>query len=207
MSSGAEKIVENILSHSYTKADDIIKDAEEKANEIINEGKIEAQKTENEILEAAKKESDIKFQQIISGAKLNAKRNILRAREEIMEETFQKAEKELKKIASAESEEYLDSLLRLIKEASLEIGGGSLEILMKDDDIPKIEKSLKTIETEVSEETGTKTTLKIGETINTIGGAIVKTTDGNVEVNNTIEARMERFRGVLRLEVAKVLFK
>ncbi|MDP3065772.1 MAG: V-type proton ATPase subunit E [Methanobacteriaceae archaeon] len=207
MSSGAEKIVENILSHSYTKADDIIKDAEEKANEIINEAKIEAQKTENEILEAAKKESDIKFQQIISGAKLNAKRNILRAREEIMEDTFQKAEKELKKIASAESEEYLDSLLRLIKEASLEIGGGSLEILMKDDDIPKIEKSLKTIETEVSEETGTKTTLKIGETINTIGGAIVKTTDGNVEVNNTIEARMERFRGVLRLEVAKVLFK
>lgn len=207
MSSGAEKIVENILSHSYTKADDIIKDAEEKANEIINEGKIEAQKTENEILEAAKKESDIKFQQIISGAKLNAKRNILRAREEIMEETFQKAEKELKKIASAESEEYLDSLLRLIKEASLEIGGGSLEILMKDDDIPKIEKSLKTIETEVSEESGTKTTLKIGETITTIGGAIVKTTDGNVEVNNTIEARMGRFRGVLRLEVAKVLFK
>ncbi|MGL6298054.1 MAG: V-type ATP synthase subunit E family protein, partial [Methanobacteriaceae archaeon] len=30
--------------------------------------------------------------------------------------------------------------------------------------------------------------------------------DGDIEVNNTIEARMLRFKKVLRAEVAKVLF-
>ena len=45
------------------------------------------------------------------------------------------------------------------------------------------------------------------ETIDTIGGAILKTSDGDIEVNNTIEARLERFKSILRSEVAEVLFK
>ncbi|MBM4241158.1 MAG: V-type ATP synthase subunit E [Euryarchaeota archaeon] len=207
MSSGAEKIVESILSDSHTKADDIIKQAEERASKIIKKGEINAQKEEMDILENANKEADIRFQQIMSDAKLNSKRNILEARENIMEKTFQKAEEDLRKVASTESEEYINSLVKLIKEASLEISGGSLEIFLKEEDVGKIEGSLSNLEKEISEETGNETTLNIGGIIDTIGGVCVKTADGNVEVNNTIEARMERFRGVLRLEVAKVLFK
>jgi V/A-type H+/Na+-transporting ATPase subunit E len=206
MSSGAEKIVESIISDSHKKADDITKEAQERADEIIKEGEVNAQRREMSILENANKEAEIRFHQIISDARLNAKRKILKTREDLMEETFHNAEDELKNIASKESEEYTNALIKLIKEASLEIGEGSLEVFLKDEDVGKIEKSLSGIEEEVSEETGNKTTLEIGGTINTIGGVSVKTEDGNIEVNNTIEARMERFRGFLRLEVAKVLF-
>jgi V/A-type H+-transporting ATPase subunit E len=129
------------------------------------------------------------------------------AREDLMEETFQKATEKLKKVASTESEDYINSLVKLTKEASLEIGGGTLKIFLKEEDIGKIEGSLIKLEKEVSESTGNETTLTIGGAIDTIGGVSVKTADGKVEVNNTIEARMERFRGILRLEVAKVLFK
>jgi V/A-type H+-transporting ATPase subunit E len=207
MSAGAEKIVESILSESHSRAEDIIKEAENQANEIIERGDTEAKSKKNEILENAKKEADIRFQQIISDAKLNSKRKILEAREELMEDTFHKAEEELKKIASTDSKDYINSLKKLTKDASLEIGGGFLEIFLKKEDVPKIEGTLNSIAKEVSEETGNKTTLKFGKTINTIGGVSVKTEDGNIEVNNTIEARMERFRGMLRLEVAKVLFE
>jgi V/A-type H+/Na+-transporting ATPase subunit E len=206
MSSGTEKIVESILSDSHTKSDEIIKEADEKANQITGKGKIEAEKRENEILEKAQKEAEIAFQQIISEAKLNSKRKILETREELMEQTFQKAEDKLKNIASAVSKEYLDSLVSLIKEASIEIGGGSLEILLKEGDFEKIEKSLSSVEKEISEKTGNETKLKFGGTTDTIGGPIVRTADGNVEVNHTFEARVERSRGILRLEVAKVLF-
>ncbi|MGZ4159895.1 MAG: V-type proton ATPase subunit E [Methanobacteriaceae archaeon] len=207
MSAGAEKIVESILSESHSRADDIIKEAEKQASEIIERGNIEVQKNKNEIFENAHKEADIRFHQIISDAKLNSKRKILEAREQLMEKTFHKAEQELKKKASSDSDDYINSLKKLTKEASVEIGGGSLEIFLKTEDVPKIEGALGPIAEEVSKETGNNTTLKLGETIDTIGGVSVKTENGNIEVNNTIEARMERFRSLLRLEVAKVLFK
>ena len=49
--------------------------------------------------------------------------------------------------------------------------------------------------------------LTIGEPIDAIGGVILKTADGSVEVNNTIDARLERYKSVLRSEVAEILFK
>lgn len=207
MSSGADKIVESILSESHGQADDIVNEAEKQASEIIERGKIESTEKEKEILESAKKEADIRFQQIISDAKLNSKRKIQEAREELMENTFHKAHEKLEKIASTDSNDYINSLKKLTKEASIEIGGGSLEIFLKKEDVPKLEGTLDSIAEEVSKQVGNKTTLKLGGTINTIGGVSVKTEDGNIEVNNTIEARMERFRGMLRLEVAKVLFE
>ena len=39
------------------------------------------------------------------------------------------------------------------------------------------------------------------------GGAILKTKNGDIEVNNTIEARLLRFKKLLRSEVANVLFE
>ena len=59
----------------------------------------------------------------------------------------------------------------------------------------------------VASETGKETSFIIGEPIDIIGGAVVKTVDGEVEVKNTIEARMLRYRKYLRSEVAKTLFK
>ena len=59
----------------------------------------------------------------------------------------------------------------------------------------------------VTKETGNETSFVIGEPIDIIGGAVVKTVDGDVEVKNTIEARMLRYRKHLRSEVAKKLFR
>ena len=46
-----------------------------------------------------------------------------------------------------------------------------------------------------------------GEPIDVLGGAILKTSNGDIEVNNTIEARLDRFKSILRSEVAEILFK
>lgn len=100
MSPGTEKIVASINSDSHAKAGVIIDKANEDAEKIISEGKINASKKHDEILESARRDAEIKFQQIMSDAKLNSRRAILTAREEIMEETFQRAEEELGNMAS-----------------------------------------------------------------------------------------------------------
>jgi len=207
MSSGTEKIVSSIMSDAQFKADSILENAEKESTSILGEGEKIAIIEKEKILEDGKKQSTMRYQQIISEAKMKSRRMELEAREEIIEKSFKKAEEKLAEIASSTSEEYKVSLKNNITEAALEIGGGDLIILLKQKDVVKIKDSISSMENEVKEKTGTETKLEIGDNINTIGGAIVKTINGDIEVNNTIEARMLRFKKSLRSEVAHVLFK
>ncbi|MCL2156473.1 MAG: V-type proton ATPase subunit E [Methanobrevibacter sp.] len=206
MSSGAEKIVSNILSEAQTKADIIIQETEAKVNSINDNGNKQAEVEKSNILDSAKKQSDMRYQQIVSEAKMNSRRMELEAREEVIEATFTKANEELEKIASSTTDEYVNALTKMIREAAIEIGGGDVIVQVKEQDKSKIT-NLDSIANDISSVTGKDTSLTWGDSINTIGGAILKTKNGEIEVNNTIESRILRFKKTLRSEVAKVLFK
>jgi V/A-type H+-transporting ATPase subunit E len=207
MSSGTEKIVSSILSDAKFKADSISEEAENESKSILEEGDKIALMEKEKILEDGKKQSAMRYQQIISEAKMKSRRMELDSREEVIEESFKKAEEKLVQIASSESAEYKESIKNIITEAALEIGGGDLILLLKQEDEAKIKDSISEIESDVKSKTGKETNLEMGNNINTIGGTIVKTKNGDIEVNNTIEARMLRFKKSLRSEVARILFK
>jgi Archaeal/vacuolar-type H+-ATPase subunit E len=207
MSNGTEKIVSSILSDAKFKADSISEEAENESKSILEEGEKIAIMEKEKILEDGKKQSTMRYQQIISEAKMNSRRMELDSREEVIEESFKKAEEKFGEIASSDSAEYKESLKKIIMEAALEIGGGELVIFLKQEDVAKINDSIFSLERDVKEKTGNETNLEIGNNINTIGGAIIKTKNGDIEVNNTIEARMLRFKKSLRSEVARILFK
>ncbi|MGB9200613.1 V-type proton ATPase subunit E, partial [Methanobacterium sp.] len=207
MSNGTEKIVSSILSDAKFKADSISEEAENESKSILEESEKVALMEKEKILEDGKKQSAMRYQQIISEAKMKSRRMELDSREEVIEESFKKAEEKLVKIASSESAEYKESIKNIIIEAALEIGGGDLILLLKQEDEAKIKDSISEIENDVKAKTGKETNLEMGNNINTIGGTIVKTKNGDIEVNNTIEARMLRFKKSLRSEVARILFK
>ncbi len=225
MSSGADKIVSNIMSDAQAKADVNKSEAQVKVDAILADGEKRAEATKVKISEDAAKQAEMRYQQIISEAKMNARRAELGAKEEVIEEAFSKATEDLTNMANTNDSEYVDALVEMIKEAAVEIGGGDLIVLLKEEDIPKVQDKLETIvglikslikrekpsdlsmiATEVSLETDVETTLEIGEPIDTIGGAILRTRNGEIQVNNTIESRMLRFKKSLRSEVAKTLF-
>ena len=207
MSAGTEKIVSSILNDAQIKANSVSEEAEKESISILTEGENIALMEKNHILEDGKKQSNMKYQQIISEAKMNSRRMGLDAREEVIEESFKKAEEKLKEIAFSESAEYKESLIEIIKEAGIEIGGGELIVSLKQEDLAKIKDSMPAVEADLKDKTGNETKIEIGDNINTIGGAILKTKNGDIEVNNTIEARLLRFKKSLRSEVAQVLFK
>ena len=226
MSSGADKIVSNIMSDAQAKADVNKSEAQVKVDAILADGEKRAEATKVKISDDAAKQAEMRYQQIISEAKMNARRAELGAKEEVIEEAFSKATEDLTNMANTNDSEYVDALVEMIKEAAVEIGGGDLIVLLKEDDIPKVQDKLETIvglikslikrekpsdlsiiATEVSLETDVETTLEIGEPIDTIGGAILRTRNGEIQVNNTIESRMLRFKKSLRSEVAKSLFE
>lgn len=207
MSAGTDKIVSSIMSDAQIKVESILAEAEKEKESINSEGNAKAAAEKEKILENAEKQAKMRYQQIISEAKMNSRRMELEAREEVIEEAFSKAEEKLKEIASSDAAEYKASLEKVITESGTEIGGGDLIVLVKESDMTKIKGSLPSIEKSISDKTGTPTKLEMGENINTIGGAILRTKNGEIEVNNTIEARMLRFKKSLRSEVAGILFK
>ena len=203
MSSGTDKIVSSIMSEAQEKADVIIQDANVEVSAINAKAEKTAEVEKTKILENGKKQSDMRYQQIISEAKMNARRAELGAKEEVIEAAFDKATDDLKDIASSGSEEYDDSLTKIIKEAVDEIGGKDLIIQLNEADTNKFKSQLDSSSTFQIDDVK----FQLGEPIDTIGGAIVKTKNGDIEVNNTIESRLDRFKSVLRSEVADVLFK
>ena len=294
MSSGTSKIVESIMSEAQGKADLIIQDANTEVSAIQAKAEKTAEAEKTKILENGKKQSDMRYQQIISEAKMNARRAELGAKEEVIEAAFNQAIGELKVKASSGDEEYEDSLSKMIKEAADEIGSDDLIIQLNEADTNKLKGELssdvdvdtfklgdviftlgdpvdiiggaivkthdgankvtKTIDESIYNRDEYETllgklmkeaadeldhlnllihlnevdtnkikeglglhglysfklediNLTIGEPIDAIGGAILKTSNGEIEVNNTIDARLERYKSILRSEVAEVLFK
>lgn len=225
MSSGTDKIIASIMSEAQGKADNNIQNAQAEVNSINQNAQKEADIEKNRILENGKKQSDMKYQQIISEAKMNARRAELGAKEEVIEAAFAKATEDLTEIASGNDAEYIDSLSKMIKEAAIELGGGDLIVQVKKEDEEIIKGKLSEIAEDVkfsfkhgkgSGEYSVESIMtadakapsfELGEPIETIGGAILKTKNGDIEVNNTIEARLLRFKKLLRSEVATVLFE
>ena len=205
MSSGTSKIVDSIMSVAQEKADGIIQDANAEVSQINAKAEKTAEAEKTKILENGKKQSEMRYQQIISEAKMNARRAELGAKEDVIDAAFNQAIGELKTKAASGDEEYKDSLSIMIKEAADEIGGNDLILQLNEADTQKFKDDLSSIGSDSFEIDGIKFTL--GEPIKTIGGAVLKTTNGDIEVNNTIEARLERFKSILRSEVAEILFK
>ncbi|MBP3790663.1 MAG: V-type proton ATPase subunit E [Cellulosilyticum sp.] len=205
MSAGTSKIVESIMSVAQEKADVIIQDANAEVSAIQAKAEKTAEAEKTKILENGKKQSDMRYQQIISEAKMNARRAELGAKEEVIEAAFNQAIGELKTKASSGDDEYEDSLSKMIKEAADEIGTDDLIIQLNEADTEKFKKELSATGSDSFQLEGINFTL--GEPIDAMGGAILKTVNGDIEVNNTIEARLERFKSILRSEVAEILFK
>ena len=191
------------MSEAQGKADIIMQDANAEVATITANAEKTAESEKNKILDNGKKQSDMRYQQIISEAKMNARRAELGAKEEVIEAAFNQAIGELKTKASSNDSDYEHALGKMIKEAADEIGGNDLIIQLNEADTNKLKADLSSDDSFEIEGIN----FKVGEPIDAIGGAILKTSNGDIEVNNTIEARLERFKSILRSEVAEILFK
>lgn len=207
MSVGADKIISNIQADAQLKADEILSKASKQCDEITEAGNVKAEEEKNNILASANKQADMKYQQIISEAKVNSRKKELESREELIDKAFRVASEKIEKQASENSANYVEALKTMIKDASLQVGGSQLEILVRADDVDNVKSMINEVSEYVTSQSGNETSFIIGEPIDIIGGAIVKTVDGEIEVKNTIEARMLRYRKYLRSEVAKKLFR
>ncbi|MCW7076774.1 MAG: V-type ATP synthase subunit E family protein [Candidatus Syntrophoarchaeum sp.] len=192
---GADEIIKKIDERASAEVDKIIQDANTRREKILDEARREAEHKKQVILERGEKEAILEKQRILADAKLKARRLRWDAQEDLVSQVLDAARNKVSKVR--DDPKYGDILKVLIQEAASSIGEDELEVLLADGDSVDLE--------QISGELGIKLSLS-DKKISGMGGVIVRTRDGRIEVDNTFERRMERFTELLRTEITATLF-
>ena len=163
------------LDESQQKLDDAIPRLESEYDKIISDGKKEADKIEK---------------QITGGSDIEARNKQLMALEGAVDRVFTSA---LEQIANADrSGDYSNLIKTLIEEAIQILGTSEITIFTntKDKDV---------VQSTISQFSGAELS---SETIECLGGIKVKSKDGAMTFDNTIDARIERLKPLIRKDIA-----
>ena len=167
--------IKTTLGETQQKLDDSVQLLEGEYDKIIADGRKEADKLEK---------------QIIGSSDLEARNKQLLALEEAVDKVFTKA---LGEIANADrSGDYSNLIKTMLSEATQILGTSEVTVLTsaKDKDV---------VQSVLSEFSGAELS---ADTIDCLGGIIVKSKDGTMTFDNTIDARIERLKPLIRKEIA-----
>ena len=170
-----ESSVDSALNDSHQTLDNAIPKLEKEYDKIIADGKKEADKIEK---------------QIIGGADIEARNKQLLALEASVDKVFAKALDQITN--NARSGDYANLIKSLLDE-SIQILGTSEVIVStnsKDRDV---------VQSTLSGFTGSELS---SDTIECIGGVIIKSKDGAMTFDNTLDARIERLKPLIRKDIA-----
>jgi V/A-type H+/Na+-transporting ATPase subunit E len=153
----------------------------------------EAAEAVAKIIETSMKQAESVKRQIVGTAELEARNAMLKSLEKAINEAFERATNE---ISSSRGAEYERALERLLQEG-LDVIGSRANVMCASKDRKAVASAVKKLSKD-------KVTVD-DEPVETIGGVITTTPDGSIRFDNTIEARLERMRPILRKEVAALL--
>ena len=167
--------VESALNESLKTLDDSVPKLEQEFDKIIADGKKEADKIEK---------------QIMGSADIEARNKQLMALEDAVDKVFSNA---LEQIANADrSGDYSNLIKTMIAEATQILGTSEITVTTnaKDKDV---------VQSTLSQFPGSELS---SDTIDCLGGVVVKSKDGAMTFDNTIDARIERLKPLIRKEIA-----
>ena len=192
--SNIKNITSKILKDAEAGKENILAAAEEEKRKVLSKKVSSANEIAKEILEKAEVEAKSKKERVISSAKLKVRNNKLAAKQEIINEVF---EKSIDKLTTLSKEEFLSFLENTI--SSMNLTGRQTLILNKEGlkfvDSVFIDKLNKKINAEIT----------LSETAGNFKGGFILENNG-IEINSTYEALVSSLRDELEFEVAKVLF-
>jgi V/A-type H+-transporting ATPase subunit E len=185
-----EKTVDKILNQSENELLSSLNQSLEDSKKTLSNSLSLLEQQHDSILADAKKEADKLQKQIVGSAALEARNKQLLLVEESIEKVFAKAIEKLNLLVR--NEDYTKLMTQLLDESVKALGTSSVVVECNSKDKPVIQSIL-------SKFSGA--TLS-SNTINCIGGIIVKSKDGSMSFDNTIDARIERLKPLIRKDIA-----
>ena len=168
--------IDSALTDSHQALQDSIPKLEGEFDKIIADGKKEADKIEK---------------QITGSADIEARNKQLLALEKSVDEVFTKA---LDQIANSDrSGDYANLIKSLLDESTQILGTSEVTVLTNSKDRDVVQSAL----------SGFPGSELSSDTIECLGGVIIKSKDGSMTFDNTLDARIERLKPLIRKEIAE----
>jgi vacuolar-type H+-ATPase subunit E/Vma4 len=193
-----EVIEERILHDAQAEAESIVRKANEEAQEILRMATLQAETAYNLLLRSEEKKTQISCSQILSQARMDARKIVRDCRDTLVAECFSQAGESLKAIRS--SPEYPGIFQRLLEEGLDILGVRKAELAVHPEDRQLAMAMTKSFAAKDIFITLTE------ESPESLGGVVLRAPERKMEVNNTFEAREERLRRALIIEVSGILF-
>jgi vacuolar-type H+-ATPase subunit E/Vma4 len=207
MESSANKILDRILKDAKEEAKTIVKEAKRSAEMMVeNQRKLALHSAEKEVyslLKRAENEADIIRGKVSTDVKRRTGWIVLFEKDRLIISVLNEVKNRL--VNLQKSEKYLPVLEKLIVDAGIVLDGGTLEVMLNEND-SSLPLKVNKLEKKIADETGVKSRLKISKQQIKAVGVIVKTNDGKIFVDNTFEAIVSRRERELRLKTARILF-
>lgn len=197
---GITKIKERILSEAQEQKQKIIEEAKAEAQNIKKQYEHKAKEILDGILDKAAKSAEEKKRRILSMAQLENRKVLLQAKQQIIDEVFEKAKIALKKMPD---EEYQKLIANMLINSALV---GNEEVIISEHDKNRITPDFIEKINSTLQGMGKQAGLKLSETYGQmIGGFILKSQD--LEINSTFDSLINMGREELETEIAKILFE
>jgi V/A-type H+-transporting ATPase subunit E len=111
---GLKEIKSEILQEAEQKSDEIIEEAEEERDRIIEEAEEEAERIEEEMEEELEEEKENYRKKALSSARMKAKEEKMKAKQDEIEEVFKEFRHYLDKLTENEKQKFVEKCLEKV---------------------------------------------------------------------------------------------
>jgi V/A-type H+-transporting ATPase subunit E len=208
---GVDKIISHIKADAEREISEMLQKAQAEAESIRKAAQQKAEAEEQRILSRGKRIAALEGQRIIAEKKLKVRREKMDAQEEAIAASFNDAAKFLGELAEKGKKDklvYKDVMFSLVAGACEIVDGDKVELAFNKRDSGRFDQKMKgELHSFVKKMTGRDISLSLARAaIPCLGGVIVRDLERQVEVDNTLEAKLNRLREGIRVDVAKLLF-
>ncbi|MEK0318600.1 MAG: V-type ATP synthase subunit E family protein [Nitrosopumilus sp.] len=184
-----EKTIDKILKKSEEELLESLKQSLDNSKKVLSDSLHPLEQEYDRIIAEGKKDADKIQSQIVGSSGLAERNKQILLVEESVEKVIDKA---IEKLRGSVQKDYTNLMTQLIDEAITSLGTTDIVISTNARDSDLVKSILKKF----------KGATLSSDTIECIGGIFVKSKDGSMNFDNTIDARLERLKPVIRKDVA-----
>ncbi len=188
-SAALEKTIDKILKKSEEELLESLKQSLDNSKKVLSDSLHPLEQEYDRIIAEGKKDADKIQSQIIGSSGLAERSKQILLVDESVEKVIDKA---IEKLRESLQKDYTNLMTQLIDEAITSLKTTDIVISTNARDSDLVKSILKKF----------KGATLSSDTIECIGGIFVKSKDGSMNFDNTIDARLERLKPVIRKDVA-----
>ncbi len=185
-----ERTVDKILNQTEVEILTSLKNSFDESIETLSKSQSSLEQEYDKTIDEGRKESEKIEKQIVGSSDLESRNKQLLLVEESVEKVFDKAIEKIK--STNRNDDYSKLITTLLNEATEALGTTEVMIYTNSKDQDVVKQTL-------SKYSGAELS---SETIDCLGGVEIKSKDGSMAFNNTIDARINRMKPLIRKEIA-----